>query len=62
MYKNGTDAQQGPLVQILRKWSLDMMFESTNKQHLVRIYVISRVSNFAECRPSPSRRIRGICC
>ena len=23
-----TDAQQGPLVQILRKWSLDMMFES----------------------------------
>ena len=55
MYKNGTEAKQGPLVQIVPKWSLDLMFESTNKQHLVRIfdYASQQTLLSVTCTPLP---------
>ena len=45
--------KQGHLVQIVPKWSLYLMFESTNKQHLVRIVEYASQQTLPSVTPLP---------
>ena len=45
--------KQGPKIQIVPKWSLCLMFESTNKQHLVRIFDYASQQTLLSVTPLP---------